>query len=45
MTGDTALLAAGAAVLIGWFRHEEKENKRVDARLDRARRFARKEVS
>lgn len=45
LTGDTALLAAGAAVLIGWFRHEEKETKRVDARLDRARRFARKEVS
>ena len=45
VTGDIALLAAGAAVLVGWMRHEEAETIRVDARLDRARRIARKETS
>lgn len=45
LMGDVTLLAAGAAVLFGWFRYEEEETKRVDARLDRARRIARKEVS
>lgn len=45
LTGDLALLAAGAAVFVGWLRHEEVETKRVDARLDRARRLARKETS
>lgn len=45
LTGDLALLTAGAAVLVGWMRHEEGETKRVDARLDRARRLARKETS
>ena len=44
LTGDIALLAAAAAVLVGWFRHEEEETKRVDARLDRARRLTRKET-
>lgn len=39
LTGDVALLAAGAALFVRWFRHEEAETKRVDARLDRARRL------
>ena len=37
LTGDFALIAAGAAALVGWFRHEQQEEERVDARLDRAR--------
>ena len=45
LTGDIALLVAGAAVLFGWMRHEEKETRRVDARIDRERRIARKETS
>lgn len=44
LTGDVALLAAGAAVLVGWMRHEERDTKRVDARLDRERRTPRKET-
>lgn len=45
VTGDLALLAAGAAAFVAWFRHEEREGKRMDAHLDRARRVPRKEVS
>lgn len=45
LTGDLTLLAAGAAALVGWFRYEEEETKRVDARLDRSRRITRKETS
>lgn len=45
LTGDIALLAAGAAVLVAWMRHEDAETKRVDARLDRERHIARKETS
>lgn len=44
LMGDITLLAAGAAVLVGWFRYEEEETKRVDARLDRARQISRKET-
>lgn len=44
-TGDVALLSVGAVVLARWFRHEEEETKRVDARLDRARNIARKETT
>jgi len=43
LMGDITLLAAGVAVLVGWFRYEEEETKRVDARLDRARQLSRKE--
>lgn len=43
-TGDVALLTVGAVVLARWFRHEEEETKRVDARIDRARGIARKET-
>lgn len=39
LTGDIALLAAGAVLLVRWFRYEEAETKRVDDRLDRARRL------
>lgn len=44
LMGDITILAAGAAVLVGWFRYEEQETKRVDARLDRARQTSRKET-
>lgn len=37
LTGDLAFLIPGAFLLLAWFRHEEAETRRVDARLDRAR--------
>ncbi|MEX1173518.1 MAG: cytochrome c oxidase assembly protein [Chloroflexota bacterium] len=44
MTGDLALLIPAAYVLLLLVRHEEAETRRVDARLDRARRaLSRKE--
>lgn len=43
LLGDVTLLTIAAALAVGWFRYEEQETKRVDARLDRARRTARKE--
>ena len=45
LAGDIALLAAAAAVMLGWFHYEEQETKRVDARLGRERRLPRKEAS
>ena len=39
LAGDITLLAAAAALFVRLFRHEEAETKRVDARLDRARRL------
>ena len=38
ITGDLALLVPAAFVLLAWARHEEREAKRVDARLERERR-------
>jgi putative copper resistance protein D len=35
--GDLLFLAALAALLLGWMRHEERETVRVDRRLDRER--------
>lgn len=40
LIGDFAFLVPGAFLLLAWFRHEEAETRRVDARLDRARRAA-----
>lgn len=44
ITGDLALLIPGAFLLAAFARHEEGEAKRVDARLDRARAAAGKEI-
>jgi putative copper resistance protein D len=33
--GDVAFLAAMAAVVVSWMRHEERRTRRLDARLDR----------